>query len=70
MEGCECGVGESWCLSMGLGGREGSMMNFWSQDLTIVITFDHFFLTPRFLLLFDVTYLPQTHGFELLVSSW
>lgn len=43
MEGCVCGVGESWFLSLGLSEREGSLMKFWFQDIVIMITFDHFF---------------------------
>lgn len=53
MEECVCGVGESWFFSLGLSEREGSLMKFWFQDIIIMITFDHFFLAPRCLLLLD-----------------
>lgn len=43
MEGCVCGVGESWFLSLGLSEREGSLLKFWFQDIVIMITFDNFF---------------------------
>lgn len=72
-----CGVGDMISKYGAINEKEDSLLNFGSQDLIIVITFDHLKKRKekekkrysRYLLLFDVKCPPQIHRFEILVHS-